>query len=70
MSDDVPRLPDQEELEKELSEYLSKKYGYRIKVVSPMMLPQMKDSPREQKKLNGVDKIKFDLKPAGTGKLP
>ncbi len=63
MPDDVPTLPDQEELEKELSEYLSKKYGYRIKVVAPMMMPQAKDTPHEQKKASGVEKIKFDLKP-------
>ena len=63
MPDDIPELPDQEELEKELSEYLSKKYGYRIKVISPMMLSQTKDPPQEQKKPGGVDKIKFDLKP-------
>ena len=38
------KMPDQEELEKELSEYLSKKYGYRIKVVSPMLASQQKES--------------------------
>jgi ATP-dependent Clp protease ATP-binding subunit ClpX len=63
MDDDLTKLPNQEQLEKELSEYLSKKYGYRIKVVSPMMLSQTKDSADEQKKQNGVDKISFDLKP-------
>jgi ATP-dependent Clp protease ATP-binding subunit ClpX len=63
MIDDIPKIPDQEQLEKELSEYLSKKYGYRIKVVSPMMLPQTKDTQHEQKNVSGVDKIKFDLKP-------
>jgi len=63
MTDDITTLPNQEQLEKELSEYLSKKYGYRIKVVSPMMLSQTKDSADEQKKQNGVDKISFDLKP-------
>jgi ATP-dependent Clp protease ATP-binding subunit ClpX len=63
MSDHIPGLPDQEQLEEELSEYLSKKYGYRIKVVSPMLVSQTKDSPHEQKKPGGVGKIKFDLKP-------
>jgi ATP-dependent Clp protease ATP-binding subunit ClpX len=63
MPDDIPGLPDQEQLEKELSEYLSQKYGYRIKVVSPMMVSQTKDSPHEQKKPSGIGKIKFDLKP-------
>ncbi len=33
-------IPDQKELEKELSEYLSKKYGNRIKIVSPILFPK------------------------------
>lgn len=63
MADDSFKLPDQEQLEKELSEYLSKKYGYRIKVVSPMMLSQPDDSLGEKKKPTGTENIKFDLKP-------
>jgi ATP-dependent Clp protease ATP-binding subunit ClpX len=38
--DQEQRIPSQKELEKELSEYLSKKYGDRIKIVSPMLFPQ------------------------------
>ncbi|MCF8061552.1 MAG: AAA family ATPase [Deltaproteobacteria bacterium] len=34
------KLPNQKELEKELSEYLSKKYGNRIKIISPFVYPQ------------------------------
>ena len=63
MADDSFKLPDQEQLEKELSEYLSKKYGYRIKVVSPMMLPQSDDSQQEKKKPSRAESIKFDMKP-------
>ncbi len=62
MADEYHKVPNQEELEKELSEYLSKKYGYRIKVISPMM-SQTRESPDEQKKSSGVEKIKFDMKP-------
>jgi endopeptidase Clp ATP-binding regulatory subunit ClpX len=63
MDDDFIKLPSQEQLEKELSEYLSKKYGCRIKVVSPMMLPQTKEPSEDQRKQKGVDRITFDLKP-------
>lgn len=63
MSDDIPKFPDHEELEKELSDYLTKKYGYRIKVISPMMMPQSKDSQEPLKKADLSEKIKFDLKP-------
>ncbi len=34
------KLPNQQELEKELGDYLSKKYGNRIKILSPVMLPK------------------------------
>jgi hypothetical protein len=40
MADDERKVPDQKELEKELSDYLSKKYGAQVKIVSPMMLPK------------------------------
>ncbi len=66
MADDFPKVPDQDELEKELSEYLSKKYGYRIKVISPMMMPQQGREPQSaqpQKKSSETEKIKFDMKP-------
>lgn len=64
MADDLPRFPGQEELEKELSEYLSKKYGYRIKVISPMMMPQAKEAPEStQKSSGGSDRIQFNMKP-------
>lgn len=63
MPDDVPSLPGQEELEKELSDYLTKKYGYRIKVVSPMMMPQTQDAQEAYKKVDLAEKIKFDMKP-------
>lgn len=64
MPEEPPKFPDQEALEKELSDYLSKKYGYRIKVISPMMAaPQQKESQETGTKSGGVDNIKFDLKP-------
>jgi endopeptidase Clp ATP-binding regulatory subunit ClpX len=34
------KIPDQKELEKELSDYLSKKYGNRIKIMSPLVFPK------------------------------
>ena len=59
-----PNFPDQETLEKELSDYLSKKYGYRIKVISPMMAAEHSDEPVEsEKKTGGIENIRFDMKP-------
>ncbi len=40
MNEGGGKLPNQKELEKELSEYLSKKYGNRIKIISPFVYPQ------------------------------
>lgn len=63
MPDDANKTPDQEDLEKELSDYLSKKYGARIKVISPMMMSQPKETVDAPEKKKGVEQIKFDLKP-------
>jgi endopeptidase Clp ATP-binding regulatory subunit ClpX len=64
MQYEPPNFPDQETLEKELSEYLSKKYGYRIKVISPMMAADHSHEPVDsEKKQGGVEKIRFDMKP-------
>ncbi len=41
---DGEKLPNQKELEKELSEYLSKKYGNRIKIISPFVFPKGQQS--------------------------
>ncbi len=34
------KIPNQRELEKELSDYLTKKYGDRIKIISPFVIPK------------------------------
>jgi endopeptidase Clp ATP-binding regulatory subunit ClpX len=41
------KIPNQKELEKELSEYLSKKYGDRIKIISPFVVPKEHEDPTE-----------------------
>ena len=41
------KIPNQKELEKELSEYLSKKYGDRIKIMSPFVVPKGQEDPTE-----------------------
>ena len=38
--DDNAKLPNQKELERELSQYLSKKYGNRVRVISPFVYPK------------------------------
>jgi ATP-dependent Clp protease ATP-binding subunit ClpX len=67
MKDSDSKVPDQKELEKELNEYLGKKYGDRIRLVVPMLFPkpQTEEVPKEEKELSQgkKKKIHFDLKP-------
>jgi endopeptidase Clp ATP-binding regulatory subunit ClpX len=66
MKDPDSKLPDQKELEKELNEYLGKKYGDRIRLVVPMLFPkaQTEEVSKEEKEVGGgKSKIHFDMKP-------
>jgi endopeptidase Clp ATP-binding regulatory subunit ClpX len=63
MSEHSEKIPDPKELEKEISEFLTKKFGGQVKVLSPLVMTQeeaagkTKEAPREKKK------ISFNLKP-------
>jgi ATP-dependent Clp protease ATP-binding subunit ClpX len=67
MKDSDSKVPDQKELEKELNEYLGKKYGDRIRLVVPMLFPkpQTEEVSKEEKEFGEGKKgrINFDLKP-------
>ena len=66
MKDSDSKVPGQKELEKELNEYLGKKYGDRIRLVVPMLFPkpQAEEVSKEEKELGeGKKKIHFDFKP-------
>ncbi len=45
--DNEVRIPNQRELEKELSEYLSKKYGSNVKIISPFFYPKGDENDTE-----------------------
>jgi ATP-dependent Clp protease ATP-binding subunit ClpX len=63
MNEKDEKIPDPKELEKEIGEFLAKKFGTHVKVLTPMVMPQeavtgkSKETPREKKKVN------FNLKP-------
>jgi ATP-dependent Clp protease ATP-binding subunit ClpX len=61
------KLPDQKELEKELSDYLSKKYGNRIKIISPFIFPKGEEAVTDEGKALGRKKgaPTFDMLPEG-----
>jgi len=63
MKEWASHFPDPEELERELNDYLKKKYGVRIRVMSPMQMAFKGEEDPSAKKSSGVKKIRFDLKP-------
>jgi endopeptidase Clp ATP-binding regulatory subunit ClpX len=66
MSDIGDKIPDQKELERELNDYLSKKYGDRVKLGVSMLVPKtaFEDSDTDgQDKPKGISRIKFSMKP-------
>jgi endopeptidase Clp ATP-binding regulatory subunit ClpX len=63
MKTNSEKIPNPKELEKEISEFLTKKFGENVKIVSPMVLTQeaVLDKTKEPGKTG--KKINFDLKP-------
>jgi ATP-dependent Clp protease ATP-binding subunit ClpX len=59
----MEKIPDPKELERELSEYLSKKYGSRIKVLAPHWVAKPEKDGEAQGQNSKLSRIKFDLKP-------
>ena len=59
----MEKIPDPKELEKELSDYLSNKYGSRIKVLAPHWVAKAEKDDEDQAKSPKLGRIKFDLKP-------
>ena len=55
------KIPDPKDIEKEIGEFLSKKFGGEVKIISPVSMPQEvpaeKNAPKKQRQIN------FDLKP-------
>jgi ATP-dependent Clp protease ATP-binding subunit ClpX len=64
-SEEQNKIPDQKELERELSDYLSKKYGNRVKVISPFVVPRPGEDRMDdgQKSRHGQKDFDFDLLP-------
>jgi endopeptidase Clp ATP-binding regulatory subunit ClpX len=63
MKEHNEKIPNPKELEKEISEFLAKKFGDNVKIVSPMVMTQ--EATRDETKEPGKSrkKIHFDLKP-------
>ena len=63
MRDRNEKIPNPKELEKEISNFLTKKFGENVKLIPPIVMPQeaMVDETKESGKTK--PKINFDLKP-------
>ena len=57
------KIPNPAEVEKEISEFLSKRFGKHVKIVTPMMVTDPNDMGPSGKKTHGTTGINFDLKP-------
>jgi ATP-dependent Clp protease ATP-binding subunit ClpX len=62
MTEKHEKLPDPKEVEKEISEFLSEKFGGRVKLIAPMVIPQ-EASVDEEGRPPRKKKIDFSLKP-------
>lgn len=66
MSDDtLPNLPDQKELEKEIGDYLSRKYGSQVKIISTGLFPSSKPDGEKKTKVKKEPALSFhfDMRP-------
>jgi ATP-dependent Clp protease ATP-binding subunit ClpX len=63
MKENNEKIPDPKEIEKEIGDFLTKKFGGSVKMVSPLVLPQEVSTEKAEKSTKKEKKIHFDLKP-------
>jgi ATP-dependent Clp protease ATP-binding subunit ClpX len=57
------KIPNPKEIEKEIGDFLAKKFGGSVKMVSPLVVPHEVSSEKVEKPAPKKTKINFDLKP-------
>lgn len=63
MKENNEKIPNPKELEKEISDFLAKKFGDNVKIVSPTVVPQAATAEKEEKEPKKKKRLEFDLKP-------
>jgi len=63
MKEHNEKIPDPKEIEKEIGDFLSKKFGGSVKMVTPMVLPQKVATEKGENSVKKEKRINFDLKP-------
>ena len=58
------KIPDPKELEKELGDFLAKKFGGSVKLATPIVMPQPAKTDEEDPPPRSRKSINFDLKPS------
>jgi len=57
------KIPNPKEIEKEIGEFLNKKYGDQVKMISPIVMPHADHSETDDSSHKKINSINFDLKP-------
>jgi len=57
------KIPTPKELEKEISDFLAKKFGENVKIVSPIVMPHEAELHKDVESSKTKAKINFDMKP-------
>lgn len=63
MKDADENIPNPRELEKEIGEFLSKKFGPNVKIVSPIVMPEQFQQEEDGEIKRRGPRLEFDLKP-------
>ena len=63
MKENNEKIPDPKEIEKEIGDFLTKKFGGSVRMVSPLVLPQEVSTEKDEKSTKKEKKIHFNLKP-------
>jgi endopeptidase Clp ATP-binding regulatory subunit ClpX len=63
MSDNNEKIPDPKEIEKELGEFLNKKFGGNVKIISPGVLARKPPEGKPYKDTGKKRNVNFDMKP-------
>ncbi len=64
MNNTHDNIPDPKRIEKELGEFLNKKFGGKVKIISPSLAPQIKPISGREGSSGRKKLVNFDMKPA------
>ena len=63
MTEKSEKIPSPKEIEKEINDFLSKRFGGNVKMVSPLVVPHESHVEKVEEPTKKKKKINFDLKP-------